>query len=171
MASVDAPLPSGPPRSSAQALYRLIVAVRIASNRLKGASDALHRDLDVNVSLRGVLESLADAAVQGASKTVPAIARDKGVSRQHIQLVVDSGLRRGLVEVVDNPAHKRSPVIVLSPKGAKIFDEIRRREKTILESLAQGLDPDAMDAAAALLATLNGRLAALEGDDDGEQAA
>lgn len=171
MASADTSESSGLPRAEAQSLYRLIVAVRIAFNRLKGAADALHGDLNVNVSMRGVLEALADGAAHGASKTVPAIARDKGVSRQHIQLIVDAAVERGFVEAVDNPAHKRSPVIVLRRKGAKIFAEIRRREAAILETLAEGLNVEAIDRAASLLATLNSRLTALEGDQDDEQAA
>jgi DNA-binding MarR family transcriptional regulator len=149
-------------------LYRLIVAIRIAFNRLKGVSDELNRDLGINVSARGVLESLANGSLE---KSVPLIAREKGVSRQHIQLIVDALLDRSLVKVVDNPAHKRSPLIVLTAEGAQIFAEIRRREADMLEILAKGLDRAALAGAAAALEALNTRLTSLErSEDDAETA-
>ncbi|MFI5014275.1 MAG: MarR family winged helix-turn-helix transcriptional regulator [Hyphomicrobiales bacterium] len=157
-------------RSKTKSLYRLIGAFRVSFNRLKGMAEELHRDLGVNVSMRGVMESLAD---EGA-KTVPSIAREKGVSRQHIQVNVDALLNDGMVEARDNPAHQRSPLITLTEKGKQIFAEARRREAEVLKSLAHGLEPKALSDAAIVLETLNDRLIEHErkrSDDDNDNDA
>ncbi len=150
--------------SEAQRLSRLIDVLRVSFNRLKGLTESLHRDLGINASMRGVMQSLAD----GGAKTVPAIAREKGVSRQHIQVNVDALLRAGMVEGSGNAAHRRSPLIALTQTGNQIFAEARRRESTILDSLAGGFAPAALDDAASVLEALNRELAAREGkrDDD-----
>lgn len=147
-----------------QPLLRLIDALRVSFNRLKGLTESLHRDLGVNASMRGVMQSLAD----GGPKTVPAIAREKGVSRQHIQVNVDALLGAGLVEASGNAAHRRSPFISLTQTGKQIFAEARRREATVLESLAGDFAPAPLDNAASVLEALNSKLAEREGkrDDD-----
>ena len=147
----------------------MIAAVRISFNRLKGIAEELHRDLGVSVSMRGVMESLADEH----AKTVPAIAREKGVSRQHIQVNVDALLNVGMVEARDNAAHRRSPLIALTERGRQVFAEIRRREASILESLVEGLEPKTVGDAATVLELLNERLAQHErkrDDDDDNDA-
>jgi len=154
--------------STAARLYKLIAALRISFNRLKGVAEELHRDLGINVSMRGVLESLAGEV----AKTVPVIAREKGVSRQHIQVNVDALLQEGMVETRDNVAHQRSPLIALTTKGKRVFAEIRRREAAILESLAEGFAPTSLDDAARVLESLNARLIQRERKryDDDEDA-
>lgn len=68
---------------------------------------------------------------------VPQVAREKGVSRQHIQTVVNALLAAGLVECHDNPDHLRSPMLRLSASGARAFEAIRRRETRLLTDLAK----------------------------------
>jgi len=152
---------------SATDLVALIAATRRAFQALKRKGDALHSDLGVSASLRAVLEQLE---VRG-SATVPGLARAKNVTRQHIQQIVDVGTRAGLVEARANPAHRRSPLIAITPFGAKIFAEIRSRERETLSALAKALGSDftGRDAAIAVAALdrLTGALApiATEGDD------
>ena len=71
------------------------------------------------------MESLADAGEQ----TVPQIARAKGVSRQHIQVNVDTLTKAALVALRDNPGHKRSPFVTMTKLGQSAFKVMRRREK------------------------------------------
>ena len=51
-------------------------------------------------------------------QTVPAMERARLVTRQHIQTILNELLERKLVETQDNPAHKSSPLIMLSAEGA-----------------------------------------------------
>jgi len=149
-------------KSEVDKLYRLIVAVRLAFNRLKSIAEELHRDLGITVAMRGILEALSDDGAQ----TVPAIARKKGVSRQHIQVNVDALLAAGLVELQDNATHRRSPLVLLTAKGRKTFLEVRRREAGILADLAGGLGARALEDAARVLEALNARLTQREEKDD-----
>jgi DNA-binding MarR family transcriptional regulator len=152
---------------SAAHLVDLIAATRRAFQALKATGDALHADLGVSASLRAVLEHLeAHGPV-----TVPDMARAKKVTRQHIQQLVDAGIGAGLAEARPNPAHRRSPLIALTPKGAEVFAEIRKRERKALAALSAELGPDfnGRDAAIAIAALdrLVGALAPIseEGDD------
>ena len=138
----------------AQTLYSLVVRIRACFNRLKGLADELHRGLNVNASMRAVMETL----VADEPQTVPGIARAKGVSRQHIQVNMDALLAERLVESRENPAHKRSPIYVLTKSGREAFSKIRRREISVIERLAEGLPVESLELAEALLTALNERL-------------
>ncbi|MBI4083443.1 MAG: MarR family transcriptional regulator [Candidatus Lambdaproteobacteria bacterium] len=115
----------------ASALYGVMVAVRRLFHRLGAAADALHADLGVTASQHAVLEALADDGAQ----TVPQIARRKGVTRQHIQVLVNSLLSAGLVQAIENPGHRRSVLIGLTAEGARRFGVMRERERGLLEEL------------------------------------
>lgn len=132
-------------------LNRLIIDIRLCFHRLKAVADGLHADLGINSAMRGVLETLAD----GGDWTVPRIARAKGVSRQHIQVTVDTLRAAGLVEPRANPAHRRSPLIVTTARGAAGFAEMRRREAAVLDRFAGELSPDGVAAARETLSRLN----------------
>lgn len=149
----------------AERLDSLIVEVRTAFHRLKAVSDQMHRDLGITAAMRAVMETVAD----DGPMTVPQIARARGVSRQHIQTSVDSLAATGLVGLKENPAHRRSPLVVLTRRGKSVFREIRRRERAVLEALAGGLPARRITAARATLQTLNARLQPRmtgESDDD-----
>jgi len=124
-------------------LYQLIVETRRLFHALAQASSELSQDTGVNASMRAVLEAL----YPDAQATVPEIARRKQVTRQHIQQIVNQLLAAGLVETLDNPAHKRSPLIALSPAGQGIFERIISREVELLRMLEGEFDPAATAAA------------------------
>ncbi|MGE0041458.1 MAG: MarR family winged helix-turn-helix transcriptional regulator [Vicinamibacterales bacterium] len=99
--------------------------------RLRAASAHAHGGNDVTAGLRGVMQAIADAGAQ----TVPQMARARLVSRQHIQVLVDELVERKLVELLNNPAHKRSKLVRLSTQGRKVFERMRRRERRIFAEL------------------------------------
>ncbi|UCH74587.1 MAG: MarR family transcriptional regulator [Rhodospirillales bacterium] len=150
-------------KPKARQLYAVIRQVRTCFNRLKSLSDEMNRDLEVNASMRAVMEALS-----AEGRTVPDIARARSVSRQHIQVNMDALLAKGLVESRANPAHKRSPLYLLTDGGEAIFAEIRRREVEVLEQLADGLLGRTLEAADAALDALNARLAAFEAAERGD---
>jgi DNA-binding MarR family transcriptional regulator len=71
-------------------------------------------------------------------KTVPDIARMRSVSRQYIQKLANELIDDGLIEMVDNPAHKRSKLMRLSRAGERRFDLLTRRFRTFLAELGDG---------------------------------
>lgn len=109
----------------ARPLYRTLV--RAVEQQLEGTG--------ISVALRGMLEVLADVGPQ----TVPQIALRHGVGRQFVQRLMDDAAAAGLVRRDDNPAHRRSVLFSLTPKGRAAFDRIRARELVVTRRIANGV--------------------------------
>lgn len=121
--------------SPAAALYALVLEVRRLFHRLATASDALHADVGISAAQRAVLEALATS---GAT-TVPDLARRKGVTRQHIQVLANALAAAGLVHTRPNPAHQRSSLLELTDAGRRTFEAMRARETKALESASTAI--------------------------------
>jgi DNA-binding MarR family transcriptional regulator len=119
-----------------KSLITLIDAIRLAFNQMRASADTAHADLGITAAMRAVLERL----VRGGPQTVPDTARARNVSRQHIQKIVDGLGEAGLIDLKANPAHKRSPLIVLSAKGRELFRTIEKREIAILADIGKDLE-------------------------------
>ncbi len=138
----------------ARRLYAVIGELRSAFHRLGKAADELHAGRAITAAMRAVMEALT-----GGERSVPDIARTRSVSRQHIQVIMDSLLTAGLVRAIDNPHHKRSPLFVLSKKGEAAFGEMRKLETVVLERWAAQLPGRELAAAEEVLRALNALLA------------
>lgn len=134
----------------ARDLYQLIRHIRSCFHQLKALGDELHGDLGITVAMRAVMESLAENGEQ----TVPQVARLKAVSRQHIQVNVDALAKVHLATFRDNPGHKRSPFVALTPKGRTTFARMRRREGGVLGHMAKGFTTDELRKASDTLTKL-----------------
>src|SRR6185295_2962392 len=66
------------------------------------------------ISARGGVWGLLRSLKLGGPQTVPALARSRPVSRQHIQTLADAMAAEGLLAFKPNPAHKRSPLVTLT---------------------------------------------------------
>ncbi|MFQ5469714.1 MAG: MarR family winged helix-turn-helix transcriptional regulator [Gammaproteobacteria bacterium] len=113
-------------------IYELIWATRRLFQQLRVTSDALLEGTGINASQRAVLEFLH----QHQPQTVSNIAREKTVSRQHIQTVVNELLPLKLIQALENPAHKRSPLISMTEKGKNLFRQINQQEIKVLDEMA-----------------------------------
>ncbi|MCK8482955.1 MarR family transcriptional regulator [Aliiroseovarius sp. S2029] len=132
-------------------LVALIREIRTAFNRLKSVAEVLHTDLEINPSMRAILQTLINKAPQ----TVPEIARAKSVSRQHVQKNMNALLQKGLVHAQNNPDHKRSVLFLPTLAGKKLFAEIQAREEAPMTELEEALAAYDVAAAVRLLACLN----------------
>ena len=135
----------------------LIGAIRQLFHLLGATASALHAENELSAPMRSVLESLRRAG----PATVPALARERSVSRQHIQRTVDELLAKRLVQLADNPAHRRSPHVVLSPKGESALRDVSAREKPVLDRLARNLSESEARTALRALGKLKSALAPL----------
>ena len=140
--------------SKTDKMVALTRAVRAAFNRLKALGDELHGDLGITTAMRAVMETLSE---EGAM-TVPQIAKSKGVTRQHIQLLADTLSAAGLAAVKDNPAHRRSSLLSLTEKGRRAFATMRAREASVVGELANEFDMRELENATQVLARLAGRI-------------
>jgi len=121
------------PEAHGQPLRQAILAVRRLFHVLAGTAGRAHADLGITASMRAVMETLHERG----PRTVPQVAREQDVSRQHIQVVVNGLLDGELVECLDNPDHLRSPIVRLTAAGAKALDAVRRREARLLADLTK----------------------------------
>ena len=128
-------------------LDRLIDEVRLLWNALVRRGERLHEREAVTMGMRAVLEFL----VRHGPTAVPAIARQRGVTRQHIQALVNPLLEAKLVEAVDNPAHRRSALLRLTAAGERTIIRMRRREGEALRGVTQGPSRGDLRRAAATL--------------------
>ncbi len=117
------------------ALMTVFEETRALFHRLKVVVEQIHKEGQMSGGLRGVLRSLLTDGPQ----TVPQMARTRPTSRQHIQVLVNRLLEMGLVELVDNPAHKRSRLVSLTPAGKKRIDAMNQREAALLQKFQAGI--------------------------------
>ena len=71
--------------------------------------------------------------------TVPQIAQMRPTSRQRMQRLADELAGERLVEFVDNPKHRRSKLVQLTPKGEAHFREMEARLLSMAAAMGVGL--------------------------------
>lgn len=121
-----------------QDFVRLTSLVRRLFHRLAAVWTDLHQDLGVSASMRAVMEAIKDG-----DRTVPDVAGEKEVSRQHIQTVVNQLGELGLVRSIPNPSHQKSALISLTESGRTLLTTIFDREQELLPLITrevQGVD-------------------------------
>ncbi|MBN1573359.1 MAG: MarR family transcriptional regulator [Deltaproteobacteria bacterium] len=114
-----------------QALESLIAETISFYQRLQDVAERLHGFRRLSGGKRGVLRDL----YQNGMQTVPEMARSRPVSRQHIQTIVNPLFEEGLVEFVENPAHRRSKLVRLTQRGVDLLEEMNRREMELLSEI------------------------------------
>lgn len=114
----------------------------------------------VSSSGEGYWSVLRLLKVNGA-QTVPQIARYRYVPRQSVQKLANEMLEDGVIELVNNPAHKRSKLLRLTPKGEAVFAELSDRIATLSETLAKKEDTAQLQNAVAIVRHLHEQLRAM----------
>ena len=71
--------------------------------------------------------------------TVPQIAQMRPTSRQRMQRLADELAAEGLVEFIDNPKHRRSKLVRLTPKGDARYRELNARFLSIASTMGVAL--------------------------------
>jgi DNA-binding MarR family transcriptional regulator len=141
----------------------LVDEVRLTHHRLVALADTLHAEAGVTAPMRAVLEYLT----RRGPTAVPDIARSRGVTRQHIQAIVNDLEAAGFVERQANPAHARSALVELTPAGRDAVAAVFERERAVLRPRLEGLvavDADDLDRAAAVLLAVRTALDAARSD-------
>ena len=113
-------------------LFKLLALARDAHALWQVQSAIDDREFSTTVAERSVLEFL----VREGAQSVPAIARARRVSRQHIQKLADGLVSRRLVEFRPNPAHKTSPLVDVTMDGERTYTKAAASEAEILNSIA-----------------------------------
>jgi len=128
----------------------VINEVRLLNNRLVELVDELHDDSSITAPQRAVLEFI----LRNGPATVPTIARDRGVTRQHIQTISNELKSLDLIKPQQNPAHQRSPMHELTKAGRKTIDDLFERERDYLAARVSDLNENQLITTAQTLADL-----------------
>ena len=131
-------------------LKQLIWQTRRLFQRLNTEFNEISESLGISTSQRAILEFLAMQSPQ----TVPQIARDKSVSRQHIQQLANELIEKGLIETIENPAHKRSALLQLTTRGTTLFKKLSTLENHLLSSAQQHLNTQRLEQATSTLSSI-----------------
>jgi len=133
-----------------ESLDELFDQVRLMWHVMVLTAERLHEDELVTLGMRAVMESLA----RNGPTAVPDIARSRHVTRQHIQALVNDLLELRLVSLDENPAHRRSALVRLTPEGRKGIERMKRRERQFFDGLELKARPDDLRRAAATLSAV-----------------
>lgn len=133
-----------------EALEAVFDEVRRVWNRLVEAGEALHEREPVTLGMRAVLEFL----LRTGPITVPALARARHVTRQHIQSLANALLEQKLIQTTGNPAHRRSPLFALTPAGERLIRRMKAREAARLRPLGRRFESSDLRRTAAMLRAL-----------------
>src|SRR5215468_4235321 len=71
--------------------------------------------------------------------TVPQIAQMRPTSRQRMQRLADELAAEGLVEFIDNPKHRRSKLVRLTPKGDARYRRLHARFLSMASTMGAAL--------------------------------
>ena len=144
-----------PARSRAgDAMLGLALEITATFFRLRAAGKKVGAVTPAGGGILGLMRSLE---IEGP-QTVPALARSRPVARQHIQHLANEAAQQGLIEFIDNPAHKRSKLLRLTGEGRQFYAELMGRMATLAENLASDMEADEIESAAAVLRRLRGKL-------------
>lgn len=148
--------------STIDAVTDLILETFRLNGRLLAAGDALVRDLDLTSARWQVL-----GAATMAAEPIPVahIARNMGLSRQNVQRIVNELEAQGIVRLAPNPHHQRAKLVVPTDLGRARYAAATARQAPWAGALAEGLAPEAIEAATAVLRVLRHRLEQGQGGD------
>ncbi len=114
--------------------------VILLNAQLMSAANKLSADLDITPP-----QWQAVILAAGQPRTVSQYARRLGTQRQNMQYTINGLVKRGLVELTDNPDHRRSPLIRLSGDGKKLLAKLRHRGTDLCRQFTHGIDLTAED--------------------------
>ena len=146
--------PDGLHTSGGDAVTDLILNVFRLNGRLLRAGDSLGKDLGLSSARWQVLGVINDRP-----RTVAQVARHFESTRQGVLWVVNALEKDGLVELIDNPDHKRAKIAQLTEKGRHAVSDMQRRQPTWVNALAATLPEAQVRAAAELLDQMRTALA------------
>lgn len=115
--------------------YRVTWLIRRLFRAMEHEAGEHRKNLSISTADRAVLELIHP----DGELSVPEIARRYGVSRQHVQVTVNGLMDKGLVSTVNNPVHKRSPLIAPTARGRAVFDAVLERDRDTVDQLFEGI--------------------------------
>ncbi len=133
----------------------LVLSVFRLNGALLAAGDRLVGDLGLTSARWQVLGVIATAPVP---LPIASIARNMGLTRQAVRVVVHELADAGLVRFAPNPHHRRAHLVMLTAEGTSAHRAARTRQGPWAAQLGRGIPAARLAEAAELLHTLLLRL-------------
>ncbi|MCB1983848.1 MAG: winged helix-turn-helix transcriptional regulator [Burkholderiales bacterium] len=124
------------PERTEKEIYQIIWLIRRLFRAFAQKSAENLETFGISVADRAVMEFLYPEK----KLSVPEIAKQYHVSRQHVQATVNSLLNQELVLSLENPRHKRSPHIMLNENGRMLFESVLRKDEETIKVLFSHLE-------------------------------
>ncbi|UWQ77858.1 MarR family transcriptional regulator [Leisingera sp. S132] len=140
-----------------EAVTALILDVFRLNGRLQLAGDRLVAELGLTSARWQILGAIAYA---DSPESVAWHARTMGVHRQGVQRIVNEMEKEGILEFQPNPHHKRAQLVVLTPKGQKLFDAAIALQVPWVNDLSEGLSSKDIATTQEIISLLKKRLEA-----------
>lgn len=152
----DKPLP---PDALADRLAEVYLVVGPLYRKVARVVENAQPVMGMSVGVRAVLDQLR----RRGDLTVPQMARDQDLSRQFVQRMVNDARDAGWVELVDNPAHRRSSLVHLTRAGSRAIGAVADREHELLRQVGGALTGAEVDATLRVLTQMLAALDLLDG--------
>jgi len=114
--------------------------------------------MGMSVGVRAVLDQLR----REGERTVPQIARAQDLSRQFVQRMVNDARDAGFVDLVANPAHRRSSLVRLAAGGREAIEAVAARERRLMARVGGDLTQEQLEATLHVLASMSAALDEVE---------
>lgn len=105
--------------------------------------------------------SLMRSVIEEGPQTVADIARARPVARQGVQRMADQLERDGMIEYVDNPAHRRARLVRVTAKGEDTLRRLNAAFGPEIARLASAFSEQELESAHRAVKKLSDTLAAL----------
>jgi DNA-binding MarR family transcriptional regulator len=131
-----------PPDALAARLAEVYLVVGPLYRKVSRAVEREQPRMGMSVGVRAVLEQLR----REGELTVPMIAAAQELSRQFVQRMVHEAGDAAFVELVDNPRHRRSPLVRLTLEGDRAITAVIEREHRLMSRVVGDLTDADIDA-------------------------
>ena len=133
----------------------VILATFRANGLFVGAGDRLGAEEGLTSARWQVLGAIA---LEHRPLTVPQIARRMGLTRQSVHVTTKALIDAGLVELVPNTDHRRSPLVAMTQVGRTTYQAVDRLQARWVNELVDGIARSDLETAARVLEELSRRL-------------
>jgi DNA-binding MarR family transcriptional regulator len=138
-----------------EAFTHLVLEVFRLNGRLLSVGDRLVGELGLTSARWQVLGALRSAP---RPLTVSQIARTMGLQRQSVQRLVDVMAENRLLDLIDNPGHRRAKHVVLTRRGLETVRSAERLQASWANAVPDGISAKELTQAHRLLREIRHRL-------------
>ena len=139
--------------------YHPVVALTDEVLRLNSRLRTLFAGVTESSGLSSMQFAVLTAVAESRTPpTVPQIGRSLGNPRQVIQRAANVLVEEGLIEMGDNPNHKRAPLLKVTAAGRKLKTAADLQANKCADELLKSLNPDDCESLTKALHQLRGKI-------------